>query len=104
MKDTPRLVGTSSHAITPLNKNKNSFTKSRTRTAQGGVLASATDHFSVFCLRRLAEASPPAFSVLGVVLFHLGLALLDRRVKQEYERRERERAYDVGRGVPELRR
>lgn len=46
---------------------------------------------------------PAAFPELGVVLLHLRLALLDRRVEQEYEPRQRERPYDVGRGVPQLR-
>lgn len=48
----------------------------------------------------LSAASPE----LGVVLLHFRPALLDCRVEQEYEPRQRERPYDVGRGVPKLRR
>jgi len=55
-------------------------------------------------LEAAAKALPSALLELGVVFFHLRLALLDRCVEQEYERRQRESPYDVGRRVPELRR
>ena len=53
--------------------------------------------------RKLRQALPATFAELRVVFLNFRLSLLYCRIKQENKRRQRQRSYDVGRRVPELR-
>ncbi len=84
---------------------KRSLEKSTTQPGRPGSqrAKSGLDGAAAAAAAAAVVALPPALLVPGVVFFHLRLALLDRGVEQEYERRQRESPYDVGRRIPELR-